>query len=136
VDRPASERERLGVGVEPVEDLRRICRDSGEAAMEIEVDRAAQPDSSVPVVVHEAKAEALQDLLRTGEIGLSDEEVDVVIWPLPQRVVEPPSDRRALHEQIRDVVRVERRDHLDRDRVECECHAHDLRSLEAVRHQY
>ena len=65
-----------------------------------------------------------------------DEEVDVVIGPLPRRVVEPQPDRRPLHEQIRDVVRVERRDHLDRDRVESERHAHDLRSLETVMHQY
>jgi hypothetical protein len=84
----------------------------------------------------EAKAEAPNDLLRTGEVGLPDEEVDVVIRPLPRRVVEPPPDRRPLHEQIRDVVRVERRDHLDRDRVEGERHAHDLRSLETVMHQY
>ena len=96
--------------------------------MEIEVDRAAQPDASVPVVVDEAKAEAPQDLLRTGEIGLPDEEVDVVVWPLSRRVVEPPSDRRALHEQIRDAVLVERGDHLDRDRVEREHHAQDIRA--------
>jgi hypothetical protein len=84
-DGSAPEGEGSGLGIERVEDPRRLCSHAGETPMEVEVDRTSEPDPAVPVVMDKTEAEAPEDLLRPVEVGLPDEKVDIVVGPLPAR---------------------------------------------------
>ena len=76
--------------------------------MQVDVDRPADPDLAMVVVVNEAKSLGPQASLRLHKLAVAHEQVDIVVDALTGRVVEPASNRGALEEERRDPGGLER----------------------------